>query len=338
MWNEKMLNEMLSQPSASLVEEIGRLDGDIMILGAGGKVGPTLARMAARAAKAAGANKRIIAVSRFTEKGLAESLEAEGIRTVPADLNDPAAVAALPDADNIIYMAGRKFGTGESAHETWAMNVSVPTLVVNRFRTARYVVFSTGNIYPMVALHTGGCDEAVAPEPIGEYAMSSLGRERVFEYAAAKLGARVVLYRLNYAIDLRYGVLADIALNILAQQPVSLRTPAFNCVWQRYANEVALRALALAKEEVTRLNVSGPEIASVRETARRLGALLGKEPIFEGEPGERALLSNAGLCMKTFGYPDVSIDTLIEWQAQWLLSGGRTLGKPTHFEERKGRF
>ncbi|MGI6670663.1 MAG: NAD-dependent epimerase/dehydratase family protein [Christensenellales bacterium] len=338
MFNEEHLNDLLSTPSQALVEDMQRLDGNIMVLGAGGKIGPTLTRMALRAVQQAGTDAQVWAVSRFTEPGLQAELDAWGARTVVADLNDPVAVAALPKVPNILYLAGRKFGTQGNAHETWAMNVSVPTLVTRHFGAARYVVYSTGNVYPLVPLHTGGCTEEVPPDPVGEYAMTSLGRERVFEYAAAHLGAQVVLFRLNYAVDLRYGVLYDIAENILAGKPVSLRTPVFNCVWQRYVNEVTLRCLLLAGSEVTALNITGPETASVQQVAQRLGALLGKQPLFEGDPGERALLSNAGRCMARFGYPDVSLDTLIQWQAQWLLAGGRTLNKPTHFEEQEGRY
>lgn len=338
MWSEQRLNDMLSTPGEALIRDLRGLDGDLMILGAGGKIGPGMTRMAVRAVEASGVTRNIWAVSRFSEAGLEDSLRALGVRTIAADLTDPDAVSRLPDAPNILYLAGRKFGTQGNAHATWAMNVSVPTLVANRFGAARYVVFSTGNVYPMVPLHTGGCAEDVQPAPVGEYAMSSLGRERVFEHAAHALGARVVLFRLNYAIDLRYGVLADIAANIRAGRPVSLGTPAFNCVWQRYVNEVALRALLIANQAVTRLNVTGPETASVQAVAARLSELLGRAPVLEGAPGQAALLNNAGRCFELFGYPDVSLDTLIRWQAEWLQSGGRMLDKPTHFEEREGRY
>lgn len=338
MWTEERLNDLLSDPGDALINDIKRLDGDILILGAGGKIGPALVKMAVRALAQSGKKQQVWAVSRFSQPGIREELEALGVRTLAKDLSDPSHVATLPDAPNVLYLAGRKFGTAGKPHETWAMNVAVPTLVVNGLGARRYVVYSTGNIYPMVPLHSGGCTEDTPPDPVGEYAMTSLGRERVFEYAAERLGAQVVLFRLNYAIDLRYGVLKDIAENIMAGQPVSLRTPAFNCVWQRYVNQATLRSLLIAKPGVTRLNVTGPETASVRQTAFALANLLGREPIFEGEPAGRALLSNAGRCIGMFGYPDVSLDTMIRWQAEWLLSGGRTLDKPTHFQEQKGLY
>ncbi len=338
MWNEERLNGLLSEPTEALCADLKRLDGDILILGAGGKIGPSLAHMTVRALERAGVRRTVWAVSRFSEPGLQDSLNALGVRTLSLDLSDPKDIARLPDAPNVLYLAGRKFGTAGNAHETWAMNVSVPTMVVNALGSRKYVVYSTGNVYPQVPVHSGGCAEDTAPDPVGEYAMTSLGRERVFEHAAEKQGAQVVLFRLNYAIDLRYGVLYDIANNILNGQPVSLHTPAFNCVWQRYVNEVTLRSLLMARPGVQKLNVTGPETASVRQTAVTLGGLLGREPKFEGEPGERALLSNAGKCFDAFGYPDVPLSTLIRWQAEWLLSGGRTLNKPTHFEEREGRY
>ncbi len=338
MWSEDRLNDLLGAPSDALVSDIKRVDGDILILGAGGKIGPMLARMAVRAFEQAGIKRQVWAVSRFSEPGMEDSLQAAGVRTMAADLGNADDLKRLPDAPNVLFLAGRKFGTADSAHETWAMNVSVPTLVARQLGARKYVVYSSGNIYPMVPLHSGGCTEDTPPEPVGEYAMTTLGRERVFEHAAEHLGAQVVLFRLNYAIDLRYGVLHDIAENVLKGQPISLRTPAFNCVWQRYVNEVTLRSLLLAKPGVTKLNVTGPETASVKQTALALGDLLGRAPVFEGQPEDRALLNNAGHCMRLFGYPDVSLDMLIRWQAEWLLSGGRTLNKPTHFEEREGRY
>ncbi len=338
MFTEQYLDELLSTPSQALVEDVKKLDGDIMILGAGGKVGPTLSLMAKRAVDAAGVCKRVIAVSRFSDPLVVKVLSENGVEMLSADLTDPEQVKTLPKVRNIIYMLGRKFGTAGNACDTWMINVGVPTLVTQHFGDANYVVFSTGNVYPLSPVAGCGSKETDAVGPVGEYAMTSLGRERIFEYAARKYGAKVLIYRLNYAVDLRYGVLCDVATNILNGQPISVRTPCFNCVWQGYANEVAIRALLLADNPVEYLNVTGPEMVSVRDAAEKLGALLGKEPIYEGEETEVALLSNAGKCIKHFGYPSVGVEQMIEWQAEWLKAGGRLLGKPTHFEERKGNF
>lgn len=338
MWDEKRLDMELSLPTQALIDDFAKLDGDIMILGAGGKVGPTLSVMAKKAAQLSGKPRKVYAVSRFTDPFVVNLLNREEVTTITADLTDEAQVAALPKVANIIFMAGRKFGTGDNASETWAMNVSVPTLVTRHFGNARYVVFSTGNVYPFCPLTLGGCDEEVSPAPIGEYAMSSLGRERIFEHAALHYGAKVVIYRLNYAVDLRYGVLFDLANSILEKKPISVNVPVFNCVWQHYANEVALRALTLAKDQVEYLNVTGPETISVRWAAQELGKALGEEVVFTGEEKDKALISNAQKCVALFGYPKMGVGEMISRQARWLLNGGRHLGKPTHFEERKGKF
>lgn len=337
-WTEATLDKLLTTPSAGLVEDMKKLKGDIMILGAGGKMGPTLAVLAKNAVKAAGTDKRVIAVSRFSDPFAVKFLEENGVETISADLLADGALEKLPDIENIIYMAGRKFGTGADASATWVMNTSLPTLVARRFKGANITVFSTGNVYPMVEPATGGCSEDVPVSPIGEYAMSCLGRERVFEQAAREFGTKVLMYRLNYAVDLRYGVLYDLASKILAEESIDLATPAFNCIWQGYANEAAIRSLLHAESPAAYLNVTGPETVSVRFAAEELGKALGKAPVFTGEPGEKALLNNAGKCMELFGYPEVSLKKLIRWQAEWLQSGGRTLNKPTHFEERSGKF
>ncbi|MBQ3168924.1 MAG: NAD-dependent epimerase/dehydratase family protein [Clostridia bacterium] len=338
MFTETMLDEMLSRPGEALIEDMKKLDGDIMIVGAGGKVGPTLAIMARRAVEKAGVSKKVIAVSRFSDPLVVSALTSYGVEMVKCDLSNPEEIRSLAHVKNIIYMLGRKFGTTGNAHETWMTNVCIPAYVTEHFRDANYVVFSTGNVYPFTQVTKGGSVETDAPEPVGEYAMSCLGRERVFENAAQKYGAKVLMYRLNYAVDLRYGVLCDMANSILEGKSISLRSPAFNCVWQGYANEVALRSLLHAKKEVEYLNVTGPETVSVEYAANMLAKRLGKTPVFDGEPTDMALLSNAEKCMRLFGKPSVGIDQLIEWQAEWMLSGGRILNKPTHFEERKGKF
>ncbi len=337
MWTENELNDALSTPGGKLIDDMKRIDGDIMILGAGGKVGPTLTVMAKRAADAAG-GKRVIAVSRFTDSHAVELLKNEGVETISANLTDDGQVRMLPKVKNIIYMAGRKFGTSGSACETWEMNVAVPASVTRHFGDAKYVVFSTSNVYPFSTLERGGCDESVAPSPIGEYAISCLGRERIFEYAAAHYGAKVLNFRLSYAIDLRYGILNDLCTWIMNGESVPLGVPFFNCVWQRYANEVALRGLTIIKDGVQSLNVTGPETVSVRHAAERLAELLDRKVTFSGTEGDRALLANSQKCIELFGYPDVGVSEMMKMQAEWILAGGRTLGKPTHFEESRGNF
>jgi len=336
MWSEQKLNDLLTTPSEALIQDMARLDGDILVLGAGGKMGPSLCVLATRAFTCAGVSRRVIAVSRFTDQGERQWLDENGVETISADLLDAKQRAALPRAENVIFMAGRKFGTQGQAWLTWAMNAGLPAFIAQQYRGARVVVFSSGNVYPLSS--PPGCAEEAPPAPVGEYAMSCLARERAFEYAAAQYGTLVLLFRLNYATNLRYGVLRDIAEAILEGQPVALGTPCFNILWQGSANEMALRGLLHTGTPAVRLNVTGPEILSVREAALRLGEILGRAPIFEGPEGESALLSDASLAMRLFGRPAVSADTLMEWQGQWLLDGGRGLGKPTHFEERKGSY
>ncbi len=338
MWTEEKLNQMLTQPSDRLVEDLRGLEGDILVLGAGGKMGPTLCVLAKNALRKAGNPARVIAVSRFSDPLVCQLLQESGVEMVSADLLAPGALETLPDAENVIFMAGKKFGTDGNEYATWAMNCWLPSRVAQRYQHSRIVVFSSGNLYPKVAVGSGGCCEDTPLDPVGEYCMSCLGRERMFEYAARTFGTRVAFYRLNYAVDLRYGVLYDIAHSILTDTPIPLATPSFNCIWQGDANEAALRLLLHASSDIFKLNVTGPETAGVERTARELGALLGREPRFAGQPTDTAYLSNAGKMFDLFGYPRVSLETLIHWQAQWILDGGRALGKPTHFEERKGSY
>ena len=338
MWNEKELDAMLSEPSAALIDDMRRLEGDIMILGAGGKMGPTLSVMAKKASDAAGTGRRVYAVSRFSDPWAKALLEREGVEMIPADLNDGNQLKALPRAENIVYMLGKKFGTSGNAGETWHTNVVMPGVISKALGETNWVVFSTGNVYPFTDPALGGCREEDGPAPVGEYAMSTWGRERVFEYAAKHYGARVLLFRLNYAIDLRYGVLLDLARQILEGKPIRLSVPKFNCVWQRYANEAALRSLLHTGPQVEYLNVTGPEAADTRRVALKLAAALGREAVFEGEEGKTAMLMNPAKCMSWFGLPDKSLDDLITMQAEWLKAGGRLLGKPTHFEETEGKF
>ena len=332
--NEKQLNEMLSRPSEALVRDMDALGGDVLVIGAGGKMGPTLSCMARKAKKSG----RVIAVSRFSDPEAKKLLEDNGVEMLSCELTDPDSVNRLPVCENVIFMAGRKFGTSQGACETWQMNAVVPAVVSRHFGPARFVVFSTSNVYPFSRPDEGGCAEDVEPAPVGEYAASCLGRERAFEYAAAHFGAKVLKFRLSYAIDLRYGILNDLCRWILNGSEIPLGVPAFNCVWQRYANEAALRSLLLADESCPALNVTGPETVSVKQAAGKLAALLGKEARFAGESGEKGILCNSQKCVGLFGYPDVGLDEMMRMQAEWILSGGRCLGKPTHFEEQKGRF
>ena len=338
MWTEEKLNDLLSAPSDALVQDMAKLQGDLMILGAGGKMGPTLCVLAKRAVEKSGVSRRVIAVSRFSDPIAVQLLHDNGVETISCDLTDRDQLAALPNVENIIFMAGVKFGTTGNESYTWHMNAAVPAFVADRFRGARIVVFSSGNVYPIVPIASGGCRECDPVGPIGEYTQSVLARERVFEYAAKQYGTKVLIYRLNFAVDLRYGVLYDMAQRILAGEPIALDTPVLNCIWQGSANEMALRSLLHAQSPANIMNITGPEIVSVRAAARQLGEYLGKEPIFSGHEGADAYLNNAERAMEAFGYPAVPIHTLIRWQAEWIMDGGRGLNKPTHFEERKGSY
>jgi nucleoside-diphosphate-sugar epimerase len=329
------LEERLARPSAGLVSDLAGLDGDIMILGAGGKLGPSLVRLALNAA---GRDRRIIAVSRFSEPGLADALRDEGATVVRADVADERALRELPDAPNVVFLVGAKFGTQGREHATWFTNAYLPGRVADRFKGSRIAALSTGNVYPLVPVTSGGSTENDPTGPVGDYAMSCLGRERVLTHFAETYGTRLSLIRLNYAVELRYGVLVDLAQKVLAGQPIDLTTGQVNVVWQGYANEVALRSLLLADTPPYVLNVTGPELLSVRQAALALGAELGVEPVFSGEEAPTALLSNAAKCHRLFGYPDITPQELIEHTAGWVAGGGPSLGKPTKFERRDGSF
>ncbi|MBE6570061.1 MAG: NAD(P)-dependent oxidoreductase [Ruminococcaceae bacterium] len=338
-WNEETLNAMLTEPSVGLIEDAAKIKGDIMILGAGGKMGGDISILAARAVRASGGGRKVYAVSRFTNKAVIDRLTAEGVEIIAADLTEDGTLDSLPDCENIIFMAGRKFGTDGSEYLTWGMNSWLPCMTAKRFAGSKIVVFSSGNIYPKVHTGGGGATEETKVVPVGEYPMSCLARERAFEFAAKTRGTGVCIMRLNYAIDLRYGVLHDIAQSVLNGNPINLAAmPSFNCIWQKDANEAAIRLLLHTSPDVNIVNVTGPETAGVRVVAEKLAALLGKEAIFTGEEAETAYLNNAGKMFAMFGYPSVSLEQLIGWQAEWLLSGGRSLGAPTHFEERNGKY
>ncbi len=332
------LEEELSRPSAADCAAVSRVDGDILILGAGGKMGPSLARLVWRASRAAGTPRRVIAVSRFSDPALSQALSSAGVSVVSCDLLDREQVARLPDCPNVLYLAGRKFGSTDRPDLTWAMNVVAPSLVAQRFAASRVVVFSTGNVYPFRDLLNGGARESDPPEPVGEYAESCLGRERIFEYYSHQLGLRALLFRLNYAVDLRYGVLVDIARKVWAGLPVDLSVPAFNVIWQRDAVSYALRSLELCESPPRILNVTGPETVRVRDAACYFAARFERPVRFHGAEGGTALLSDASACHRQLGPPEVSIDRLMAWVAAWVKAGGASLGKPTHFEIADGRF
>jgi nucleoside-diphosphate-sugar epimerase len=332
------LEEQLSVPSESDIAAMSSFDGDILILGAAGKMGPSLARLARRATAGAGVKKRVIAVARFSDPQVRCDLERFGIETITCDLLEPAALAQLPEVENVIFMAARKFGTSGSEHLTWAMNTYLPGLVAERFRKSRIVAFSTGNVYRLEPLTSGGSTESTPVAPVGEYAQSALGRERVFEYGSARWATLVVILRLNYAVELRYGVLVDIALTVFNRRPVDLRTGHVNIIWQRDANSVCLRSLAHCQSPPLVLNLTGPEILSVREIAVGFGQRFGIDPIFAGEESDAALLSNAAKAHSLFGKPSVAPDQLMDWVAHWIGNGGAVLHKPTHFEVQDGQF
>jgi nucleoside-diphosphate-sugar epimerase len=335
---EGELEERLSRPSAADVEFMRELEGDLLILGVAGKMGPSLARRARRAADEAGVRKRIVGVARFSNPRVREELESAGVETICADLLDEEQLQALPELPNVIYMAARKFGTTGNEYLTWALNTYLPGRVAERFRRSRIVAFSSGNVYPLVPIAHGGPTEATPPDPVGEYAQSVLGRERMFEYFSARYGTPVTLLRLNYATDLRYGVLVDIALKVYQRQPVNLAMGQVNVIWQGDANSVALRAFRLCQSPPAVLNVTGPETVSVRSLAWKFARRFGVEPIFEGTEAPTALLSDASLCHRLFGYPEVTLEQMIEWVAEWIRAGVVLWNKPTHFEVRDGRF
>ena len=337
-WSEDKLDDMLSQPASDLIADIKKIEGDIVVIGGGGKMGPSLCVLAKRAVEAAGVTKKIIAVDLFPDEMSRPYLEKNGVECVKVDLLYAKQVAGLPDAPNVLYMAGRKFGTQGAEHMTWAMNTIIPMHIAQRYNKSKVVVFSSGNIYPLTPVYLGGATESTPVNPVGEYAMSCLGRERVFDFFAREKGLKCCFYRLNYAVALRYGVLYDIANTILSGESVSLAPTAFNCIWQGDANAIAIRALLHCGTPPKIFNVTGPETVSMQNTAKRIAAMLNKEISLIGEEQLTALLSNAGKAMATFGYPKVSMDTLINWQVEWLKSGGSSLGKPTHFEQREGKF
>ena len=335
--NENQLNALLARPADALVDFMRSLEGDLMILGIAGKMGVSLGRLAVEAIREAGVEKTVYGVARYSNPESREQLESIGVKPIRCDLLDRAAIATLPQVKNVVYMAGRKFGTTGAKSLTWAMNTLMPANVGEHFRSSNIVAFSTGCVYPMV--RSGDApNETVDPVPIGEYAQSCLGRERAFEYYSETYGMPVCLYRLNYAIDLRYGVLYDIAERIWRDEPVNNSVGFFNMIWQGDANHQALMCLGQCTSPANILNVTGPETLGTEVVARQIGELMDKPVRFATTSGERSYLNDSTRATELFGRPSVTAEQLIRWQAHWIMIGGRSLGKPTHFEVSDGDY
>ncbi|WP_025764511.1 NAD-dependent epimerase/dehydratase family protein [Dyadobacter tibetensis] len=330
--------ELLLRPSRALIADISRIEGDIIILGAGGKMGPSLAKLAKTAVEEAGLSKNIIAVSRFSDANVIQDLQRAGIETISADLLVEADLQALPEAPNVLYLAGTKFGTQGNESFTWAMNSYLPGRVAEKFRNSRIVVFSTGNVYPLTPVIQGGATENSPTQPLGEYAQSCLGRERIFEYSSKRYKTPALIYRLNYANDVSYGVLLELAKSVIAEQPIDLSMGNVNVIWQGDANEIALRSLLHCSSPVKILNVTGPELLSVRWIAEQFGKMSGIDPVFVNNEQPTALLSNASECVDLFGYPATGPKLMMRLIYQWLMEGGATINKKTHFQEREGKY
>lgn len=336
--NIEQLEESLSRPTKEVVEAMSRLEGDLVVLGVGGKIGPTLARMARRADQESGARRRIIGVARFSTPGLRERLESWGIETIADDVLDRKALERLPEAPNLLYLPAQKFGTTGEEPRTWAMNTYLAGMVCERYPASRIVAYSTGNVYPLVPADSGGATEQTPVEPIGDYAMSCLGRERMFTHFSMRQGTRVALLRLNYAVELRYGVLVDIGQKVLAGVPIDLGMGYFNAIWQGDSNAMTLRSFDHVESPPWVVNLTGEETLSVRRCAEEFSRLLERPATFTGSEGSDALLSDARAGYEKLGRPAVTSEQMISWIAQWLGRGGQTLGKPTHFQTRDGKF
>jgi len=328
------LDEFLTRPTRPLVDDLATVEGDLLILGVAGKMGPTLARLAKRASP----SRRVIGVARFSDRAVRDQLAEHGVETIACDLLDRTAIAALPDAPNVIFAAGHKFGASGAPALTWAMNTHVPALVAERYRAARIVAFSTGNVYGLVPVGVAGAGESTAPAPAGEYAQSCLGRERMFEYFSVKHGTPGRIVRLNYAIDMRYGVVFDVASKVFRGDPVDVTMGHVNVIWQGDANAQVLRCLAHCTAPTTPINVTGPETISIRWLANQLAARLGTTAKVVGQEAPTALLSDTTRAAALFGYPLVPLGRMLDWVADWVKAGGASFGKPTKFEVRDGEF
>jgi nucleoside-diphosphate-sugar epimerase len=336
--NDDQLDELLSRPGPELVEMMSRLDGDLIFLGVAGKIGPSLAHMAKRACDEAGIKKRIIGVSNFESKEQQKKIGRYGIETIHGDLLNTKFTSTLPSVKNVIYLAGMKFGSVENLSLTWAINTYLPAIIADHFKQSRIVAFSTGCVYPLVPVESGGSVETDPPLAIGEYAQSCLGRERMFEFGSIRNKTEVALIRLNYSVEMRYGVLVDIALKVKNNEPVDLTMGHFNVIWQGDVNDFVLRSLEQATSPASVLNITGPEILTVREVAMDFGRLFGVTPTFENSEAPTALLNDATRAFGIFGKPKTPIDQVIRWIAQWISEDHELLGKPTHFEVRDGKY
>lgn len=336
--NELQLLAELSDPDEGVVNAIASLEGDIMLLGAGGKMGYGLSLMALRAMQMAGLPHRVIAVSRFSNGDLLQQLKLEGIETIVCDLLDPHAVDRLPDAANVIAMVGQKFGSSQNPGLCWHTNVSAPANISRRFCDSQLVVFSSGNVYPFVPVDSGGAHESTLLSPVSEYGWTVVGRERIYDQFSRTHGTPMTILRLNYANEPRYGVLVDIATMVRNNQPIDLSMGYVNVVWATDVNRVALKAFSLTDSPPKVLNVAGPQVLRVRDLAQQFGEAFGIEPVFTGEEHATALLSNADECWKRFGEPEAPVDYMIRRVAEWIMQGNPTWELPTRFEVRSGRF
>ena len=336
--NEEQLEELLSRPGNEVIDMFSHLDGDMIFLGIAGKIGQSLALMAKRACDKAGVNKRIIGVSLFENKEHQKRFEKDGIETIHGDLLDTKFTGSLPKVRNVFYLAGMKFGSVDNLALTWAINTYLPAIVADNFKQSRIVAFSTGCVYPLVPVESGGSLETDAPDAIGEYAQSCLGRERMFEYGSIKNKTEVALIRLNYSVEMRYGVLVDIALKVKNNQPVDLTMGYFNVIWQGDMNDFVLRSLEHVKSPAKVLNITGPEIISVRKVAEEFEKIFGVKTSFVNKEASTALLNNSKQAHELFGQPKVPVKQVIKWIGEWLSEEREILGKPTHFEVRDGKY
>jgi nucleoside-diphosphate-sugar epimerase len=332
--DESGLEDILSEPTEATRKVIATLNGDIVVLGAGGKMGPTLAMMLKKTSD----GKNIYAVSRFSEREVKARIEEAGVKTIEADLLDESSYSKLPKVENVFYLAGMKFGATGNQPLTWALNSFLPGFVARHYKDARIVVFSTGNVYPLVDINSGGAEEDTFPEPLGEYAQSCLGRERMFEYFSQLHKTAATLIRLNYANEPRYGIIVDLTLKILNDEPIDLTMGAVNLIWQRDANDYIIQAISLAKSPPTILNVTGPDTVPIRQLAEQIGKELNKEPRFVSHEAQTALLSNASYCFSVFGYPKTTLENMITMIVKWVTSDKKVLNKPTKYDIRDGKF
>ncbi len=334
----EQLEDLLSTPSPGVIEAAKQVEGDVMLLGIGGKMGPTLGRQLKKAFEKCGKKNRVTGVSRFSDQELKQRLESWGIETLSCDLLDRAALEALPDAQHIIHLAAQKFGSTGNEERTWAMNVYLPGMVAERFHNANIVSLSTGNVYPLVPVHSGGSIETDPINPIGEYAQSCVGRERMFKFISKQNGTNVSMIRLNYAVELRYGILLDTAFKVWQETPIELGMGNVNVLWQGDANAYIIQSLIHTSSPPNIINITGPETVSIRWLANQFGDIFGKPPIFMGEEAPTALLNNAAKAFHLFGYPRVPLEAIIQWTAYWIQNDLPVLNKPTHFEQRDGKF